>query len=85
MKNKYGPKHRPADVYKFILDFKEANDGISPTLDEIGQACDITSKSVVKYILDRLADQGKIYLANNAKTRMIKVVGGRWMPPGRVS
>ena len=37
-------------VYKFVVEFKEAHDGTSPTLDEIAVAIDIGKSTVVHHI-----------------------------------
>ena len=72
-------KHDLDEIFKFIVDFKRVNDGISPTLKEIGDSCNISSKCVVSNSLRRLERQGKIELIGHKKSRMIKVIGGRWL------
>ena len=69
-------------VYNFIVDFKAANDGLSPSIREIGRRFRITSTSVVDKILTDLEVQGLIK-RDYAVARGIKVIGGQWMPPGR--
>jgi SOS-response transcriptional repressor LexA len=69
-------------VYEFILRYKQAHDGIAPTLREIGVACGISSTSVVVYNLDKLEAVGKIRLSG--RNRAIEVVGGRWIAPKEV-
>jgi SOS-response transcriptional repressor LexA len=69
-------------VYDFILKFKQDHDGVSPSVLEIGQACGISSTSITRYTLDCLERLGMIECDYGAgKSRMIKVVGGRWIPP----
>lgn len=83
MPRKYKRKYNYREVFKFILQFKEHNDGNSPSLREICDACGISSKSVCNHILGILEEQGKIYLERDHKFRNIKVIGARWQPPGR--
>lgn len=65
---------RTKRVYEFIIQHKKANDGISPTLHQIKDACGITSVSVVTFYLKRLQRDGLIKRID----RRIHVVGGRW-------
>jgi len=69
-------------VYDFIIKYKVDHDGVSPSVSEIGQACGISSTSITRYTLDCLERLGLIKCDYGAgKSRMIKVVGGRWIPP----
>jgi signal transduction histidine kinase len=54
------------DVFNFIVAYKQLHDGNSPTWREISSACNISSVSVVAYILKKLEDQGKIILEHNS-------------------
>jgi len=58
--------HNYEDVFNFIVAYKQLHDGNSPTWREIGTACNISSVSVVAYILKKLEDQGKIILEHNS-------------------
>jgi SOS-response transcriptional repressor LexA len=78
-------KHDPNQVFSFILKFKASNDGISPTIRQICEACGISSTSVVAKILKRLEQRGWITLEPRFQTRNIKVVGGHWQPPNSTS
>ena len=69
-------KYSRAAVLDFIIAYKRANDGLSPTIREIGDACNIPSISTVAYILTALQLTGKIAVADGA--RGIKVTGGHW-------
>ena len=73
------PKERA--VYAFIVSYKRAHDGNSPSDREIGDACEISSTSTVDYYLKNLAGMGKIEFASNRKSRRVQVVGGAWTPP----
>lgn len=69
------------EILNFIVRYKLANDGISPTLQEIADQCDAVShKSVVKYHLDALVDAGYIE-KEHYNYRTIKVIGAEWTPP----
>ncbi len=68
MKTKY-------KVFDFILAYKTTFDGLSPSYQEIMDGCNLSSKSVVAYNLDRLEEDGRI---KRRGTRGITVPGGRW-------
>lgn len=64
-------------VFDFIVRYKTANDGLSPTYREIKTACGVSSESVVASILRRLEERdGLIELVPGRAG--IKVVGGVW-------
>lgn len=66
-------------VLKFIVDFKEAHDGCSPSVRDIVAACDYSTESVASYHLKRLESAGLIKRFGNRDTaRNIMVVGGCW-------
>ena len=68
---------RQQRMYDFIVAYKAAHDGRSPTIREIGDACDISSTSVVNYNLAGLARAG--FIARPAgESRAITVRGGAW-------
>jgi hypothetical protein len=66
-------------VYAYIIRYKQAHDGVAPTVREIMDACDVSSSSVVAYNLDKLVLAGLIRC--RARRRHIEVVGGKWLPP----
>ncbi len=68
-------RHNRRAVFEFIVAYKIAHDGNSPSMREIGQQFGISSLSMVDYILDDLVDQGKI---RRDGTRGIYVTGGQW-------
>ncbi len=71
--------HDLQTIFDFIVVYKCANDGNSPTIREIGQACGISSTSFVSNILARLERQGLIRLPKVCGvSRHIHVVGGQW-------
>ena len=66
---------RRAEIYDYIVEHKIKHDGNSPTVRAIMAACDISTTSVVKYHLGKLADQGYITIIN----RRIEVTSGQWV------
>lgn len=64
-------------MYKFILKYKLEHDGNSPSMEEIMDACDVSSKSVCNYHLSKLEDDGLIERVDG-QARSIVVVGGFW-------
>lgn len=69
-------------VYEFILKFKKAHDGVAPTVSEIGEACGVSSTSMVRRHLNSLVLFGMIEVDySKGKSRMISVPGARWTPP----
>lgn len=81
---KMGTAGRPRELnYKkvllFIANFKKKNSGISPSVREIMDGCEIYSTSTTSHILDVLEDEGKIERIGGA--RSIKLVGEKYYPP----
>lgn len=72
-------KHSRKKVFDFIVSFKRENDGLSPTVREIMDACNIPSSSNTTYILDELSRNGLI--AINSGNRGIMVIGSQWLFP----
>lgn len=64
-------------IFDYIVDFKRQNDGIPPTMRQIGQFAGIDSTSHVSWYLHRLERDGKIELIKNG-ARGIIVRGGMW-------
>ena len=65
-------------VFDFLVRYKLAHDGNSPSLREIADACNIVL-SGAHYHLTRLQLDNRIRLGG--KSRMIEVVGAEWHPP----
>lgn len=66
----------------FIIRYKRAHDGNSPTYREIMRAVGINSTSVVAYHLDHLEAAGLIERPQEVgNSRVIEVVGGQWIHP----
>ena len=71
-------KKKTERILQFIIGFKRANDGNSPTLREICRACNVTSTSVARYHLAKLQRRGFIQMPKGGQCRKILVVGGSW-------
>lgn len=70
---------RQADVLQFIIQYKRAHDGCSPSVREIMEGCYFSSTSAVFYQLERLENSGRIMrLAEPRLSRGIMVMGGEW-------
>lgn len=71
---------KPKRILNFIIGYKERHNGVSPTLQEITDGANLSSKSLVNYYLQQLAGGGTItFTPGNART--IEVTGSRWLPP----
>jgi SOS-response transcriptional repressor LexA len=71
--------YSPAAILHYIIKYKTAHDGNSPTLREICRDCGVSSTSVADHILRNLESRGKIRLnSEGSRSRQIEVVGGRW-------
>ena len=69
-------KYSRQAVMDYIVKYKTANDGNSPTIREIMSGCEIGSTSIVSYILRDLQDEGKLRVIDGS--RGIMVTGGHW-------
>lgn len=73
------------ELYEFILDFKESNDGIAPSTGEIMEATGISSSSMVSFYLQKLENAGMVRLlradSGLKSPRGIVVIGSSWQPP----
>lgn len=74
--------HHYMSVYNFIIEYKVAHDGNSPTMRMIMAKFPtvVPSTSMAQWILRRLQAEGLIYRARGV-SRSIEVIGGRWLPP----
>lgn len=68
-------------ILAYITRYKQAHDGIAPTIREIGDACGVCSTSNVAYYLDKLEAEGSIRRGDSGSSRFIEVVGGAWIAP----
>lgn len=68
-------------IYRYIVRYKAANDGLSPSVREMVRALGLSSTSVVIYHLDRLEKAGRIIRAGRYEAG-IKIPGGEWRIKG---
>jgi len=64
-------------VFAFIVNYKRAHDGLSPSIQEIAEGCRL-SESTVKYHLLMLERDDRIRIVGR---RAIEVTGGIWDLP----
>lgn len=79
-----GRKERPYNprvdaVMNFIVAYKTQH-GISPSVREIMEGCNLPSTSITNYYIDKLIKMGKI-THTPGTSRGIEVVGGKWVAP----
>lgn len=67
-----------AAMYRWIVGFKQAHAGDSPTRREIAAALELGSTSVVQHHLVRLARAGLVVLPPQGEARRIGIPGARW-------
>jgi len=65
-------------IFEFIVNYKCAHDGQSPTVREIADGLNIPSTSVVHFHLRKLEELGTIEITAG-QSRGIRVPGGRWV------
>ena len=65
-------------IYQYIIDYKKANDGNSPSIRQICQGLNIASTATVWYHMRRLSEAGMI---GQNTGRQVTVMGGQWLPP----
>lgn len=75
------PRYMTGAIYDAIVQYKMVHDGIPPTIRWLMETLDISSTSVVSHHLRKLEQASKIEMEGEGRSRQIKVVGGRWMPP----
>lgn len=73
-------KDKRHKVFDFIVTYKQAHDGVAPSLREIQSNCRISAPTSVA-ALNALRSEGKIKY-DHKRPRFIEVPGGRWIPPG---
>lgn len=64
------------DVYRFIVRYKIAHQGNSPSFDEIMEDCNISSKSIVAQAMANLQDAG-LLVQDGVKN--IEVTNAKWI------
>lgn len=68
-------------TYHFIISHKRENDGLSPTVAEMIDGCNLKSTSHVIRILDQLEAAGLIHRVLRS-SRGVMIIGGRWLLDG---
>ncbi len=64
-------------IFEFIVSYKSANDGNSPSVREIAGRL-ATSTSMVDYYLARLEQLGLLERRRDGSSRNIHIIGGAW-------
>lgn len=67
-------------IFDFIVEYKAENDGCAPSMHEMADKFH-RSTNTISYDLTFLQAIGLIELDNDGKSRMIKVVGAKWVAP----
>ena len=70
-------------VYEFIVQYKEQNDGLSPTVDDITETCGFSSKSITYHHLRMLCKAGLLTAVTSGRGRVRgwRVTGATWRAP----
>ncbi len=72
---------RKQEVYEYIIEYKRAHDGCSPSGREIRDGCTkVGSWGQANALLRQLIKEDKLKKSNN-NVRTIEVVGGMWIAP----
>lgn len=67
-------------VYRFVIEYKTAHGGDSPSTRQIRDGAGLSSSSVAMSYLRKLQDDGRITLAHRPYSGMeIRVKGGVWV------
>lgn len=82
MDRRRNPNVEAEAVYAFIVGYKRAHGGRSPSVREIGAGVGAPSTSLVHHRLRELADAGRIVLPAGRLKRHIALPGEQWTPPG---
>jgi predicted transcriptional regulator len=67
-------------IYDFIVQFKAEHDGNSPSIREMAEKFE-RSTNTINYDLSYLDAMGLIERGEKGESRMIKVVGAKWIAP----
>ena len=73
-------KEKSELVYRFIVDYKQAHGGNSPSIREICRACDLSSTSLAYYYLGKLEDQKRLYI--DLECKKVVICGAIWTATG---
>ncbi len=64
-------------IFLYIIEYKRANDGVAPSMREIGENINM-AVSVIHYHLNRMAAVGTIRFVDPGQPRSIVLPGGHW-------
>ena len=64
-------------LHAFIIQYKIENDGISPSIREMGEYLEVKSTGLVFFYLRKLEAAGRIVVVKNQR-RHISIPGGQW-------
>lgn len=71
-------------IYRYIVDYKTANDGLAPTVREVADSFDIPSTSTAARLLDELRQSGDITpIIRGGRIVSYRVSGGEWVHNGK--
>lgn len=78
------PFDRIDSVFDYIVQYKLANDGNSPTIRQICSATGISSTCTARYNLEKLKSDGALdfILSEYGTVQGYKIVGGYWSMAG---
>lgn len=65
------------NVYNAIVEYKLTHDGVAPAYRELCEVTGIASTGHMKFIIYRLAEDGRIILGDGVRT--IQLPRGRWV------
>lgn len=68
-------------VYRFLVEYMTEHYGLPPSIREIQQGANISSTSMVVFLLRKLADQERIIYVDNSSARNFYLPGATWTPP----
>lgn len=65
-------------ILHFVIEYKTAHDGVSPTFDEIAEAVGVNSKSVISHHISILVETGYLrrVIGSPRSLEVIKRTGG---------
>lgn len=70
-------------VYRFLVAYMTQHHGLPPSIREIQQGAQISSTSMVVYLLRKLADQERIVFVEGSNARNFYLPGSTWTPPAQ--
>lgn len=68
-------------VYSFLIAYMTEHYGLPPSIREIQKGAQISSTSMVVFLLRKLADQERIVYVDNSSARNFYLPGATWTPP----